>query len=84
MTSAQTEAISHGGPSGVAPYKVEHSVITAPNSGPIDLIWLKSSDDLSNNTSSVKFSVPAGGDITSGVCLIRFYFKDVKSGGMVT
>ena len=84
MTSGQTEVLSHGGPSGARPYKTEIDVITAPNSGPITHVWLQSSDDTSANTSSVKFNVPAAGDITNGVVLIRFYFKDAKSGGLVT
>lgn len=84
LTSGQTEVVSHGGPSGVKPEKVEHSVIIAPTSGPVDLIWIEASDDLSSNTSSIKLSVPAAGDITNGVVLVRFYFPSAKSGGLVT
>lgn len=84
MTSDQIETISHGGPDGVYPYKVELDVIVEPVSGPVTMAWIRASDDATNNTSNLRFSVPAGGDITSAVGLVRFYFKHSKSDGLVT
>lgn len=84
MTSDQLETISHSGPSGVKPSSVEVQTVIEPTAGPISWAWIEASDDLTNDTMAMRFSVPAGGDITNGVVLVRVHFLSHKSGGKVT
>ena len=80
ITAGALIALSHGGPDGVTPYKVSHTVVTAPTSqDPIGMSWESSST--SANTVSVRFTVPQGGDITGAVVKVWTTFKDSASGG---
>ena len=81
ITDASTTSVAHGGPSGVAPYKVSHVVTTAPTSrDPIGMSWEASST--SANTVDVRFSVPQGGDITGAIVKMYVTFRESASGGI--
>jgi|TARA_Y100000310_G_scaffold222159_1_gene223828 hypothetical protein len=81
ITADSVTTLSHGGPSGATPYKVTHTVVTAPTSrDPIGMSWEGSST--SNNTVDVRLSVPQGGDITAAVVKVYVAFKESASGGI--
>ena len=81
ITAGALIALAHGGPSGAAPHKVTHTVVTAPTSqDPIGMSWESSST--SANTVSVRFTVPQGGDITGAVVKVWTTFKDSAAGGI--
>tara|TARA_R100000458_G_C8071944_1_gene110355 strand:+ start:218 stop:547 length:330 start_codon:yes stop_codon:yes gene_type:complete len=81
ITAGALIAMSHGGPSGATPYKVSHTVTTAPTSqDPIGMSWESSST--SDNTVSVRFTVPQGGDITGAEVKVYVTFKDSAAGGL--
>ena len=81
ITDASTTTVSHGGPSGVTPYKVSHIVTTAPTSrDPVGMSWEATST--ANNTIDVRFSVPQGGDITGAIVKMHVTFRDSASGGI--
>ena len=81
ITAGGLIAMAHGGPSGATPYKVSHTVTTAPTSqDPIGMSWESSSTTA--NTVSVRFTVPQGGDITSAVVKVYVTFKDGAAGGI--
>ena len=81
ITAGALIALSHGGPSGATPYKVSHVVTTAPTSqDPIGMSWESSST--SDNTVSIRFNVPQGGDITNAVVKVYVTFRDAASGGI--
>lgn len=81
ITAGGLIAMSHGGPSGATPYKVSHAVTTAPTSqDPIGMSWESSST--SNNTVSIRFNVPQGGDITNAIVKVYVTFRDGAAGGL--
>ena len=81
ITAGALIAMAHGGPSGAAPHRVSHTVVTQPTSqDPIGMSW--ESTSTANNTASVRFTVPQGGDITGAVVKVYVQFKEAASGGI--
>ncbi len=75
MTADQAEDVTHGGPSGVAPYKVSYEIYTPATTGHIvTLEHHGASDDTSNNTVRLKPRVETGGDITGCVLKVWCHF----------
>jgi len=80
ITAGALIALAHGGPSGAAPHKVSHTVVTSPTSqDPIGMSWESSST--SADTVSIRFTVPQGGDITAAVVKVYVQFKESAGGG---
>ena len=85
MTPSQIEVISHGGPDGVKPSHIE--CLTAERSAAGDFVLMEhieASDDLTNNTASLRFLPSAGGNLTDARARVRVNFASHKSGGLVT
>ncbi len=81
ITAGALIALSHGGPSGAAPHRVSHTVVTAPTSqDPIGMSWESSST--SADTVSLRFTVPQGGDISGAKVKVYVTFKESASGGI--
>ena len=81
ITAGALIALAHGGPSGAAPHRVSHTVVTQPTSqDPVAMSWEASST--SANTASIRFTVPQGGDITGAVVKVYCTFKEAASGGI--
>ena len=81
ITAGALIAQAHGGPSGATPHRVSHTIVTQPTSqDPVAMSWESSST--SNNTASIRFTVPQGGDITGAVVKVYCTFKEAASGGI--
>ena len=81
ITAGALIALAHGGPSSATPHRVSHTVVTAPTSqDPIGMTWESSST--SDNTVSLRFTVPQGGDITGAKVKVYVTFKESAGGGI--
>ena len=81
ITAGALIALAHGGPSKATPHRVSHTVVTAPTSqDPVGMSWEGSSTD--DNTVSIRFTVPQGGDITGAKVKVYVTFKESAGGGI--
>ena len=74
-------ALAHGGPAGATPKMVTHNVTTQPTSqDPVTMSWEGSST--TDNTVTLRFVVPQGGDISGAVVDVYVDFEDAAGGGI--
>lgn len=78
--------VAHGGPSGVKPEFIQHSVTTEATSGDpvVDVEHIRASDNTTNNTSRLRVKTESGGDLTGAVVRVLFFFTSAASGGIGT
>ena len=80
----ETLDVSHGGPTGVKPEFVLHSVTTEATNGSavVAVEHIRGSDSTTNDTSRLRVKTEDGGDLTGAVVRVLFFFTASASGGI--